>query len=191
MIEQMLKALEQAIDRNVTILEGVDAGTYGQPTPCKDFDVQGLLNHVIGGTHYFAAIAAGKDVSAADGEGVDFIAGNPAGSYVAGKEAMLAVLNEDGTFDRTWKFPFGEMPAQGGLGIMLLETVVHGWDVAKATGQDPAIDDMTATMLLGGAKGTIKPEARNAEGNPFALEVSVPDTASATDKLVAFLGRTP
>jgi uncharacterized protein (TIGR03086 family) len=63
----------------------------------------------------------------------------------------MRLLRQAGTLDRTFDFGFAQMPAPMGLGMMLMETTVHGWDLAKATGQDTAIDPDVAAMLLEGA----------------------------------------
>lgn len=190
MIEQMVKAFEGVVEQNASLVAKATPDTFDKQTPCSSFNVKGLLNHIVGGNHMFATIAAGGKVETSAGA-PDLVGNDPSGAYLASKEAVLGALRDPASFERNWEFPFGTMPAFQGLGIMLMESTVHGWDLAKALGQDATIDPTLATMILEGAKQGINPEFRNADGNPFALAIDVPDDASPTDKLVAFLGRKP
>jgi uncharacterized protein (TIGR03086 family) len=94
-----------------------------------------------------------------------------------------------GVLDRTFDFGFAQMPGHAAVGIMVMEATVHGWDLAKATGQDTTIDPTLATMLLEGASAL--DAVRNEEGNPFGFAVDVPVDASPADKLIAASGRQP
>ena len=90
-------------------------------------------------------------------------------------------------FDATWQMPFGDLPGKMMAGIAFMEHITHAWDVRKATGQDtelPAdivaecdsvVRPMDAMLRMPGVCGA-------------AVET---DSSSATDKLMAFLGRQP
>ena len=81
------------------------------------------------------------------------------------------------------------MPGRVLAGINLLDTATHTWDLAIATGQPAELPDDVAVGRPRGEPGHDQsPEIR---GGRFGPEVAVPDGADATDRLVAFLGRTP
>lgn len=187
-MEQMVKALEGALERSAGLIAQADATKLGNPTPCHGWDVRGLLTHIVGGAQMFSAIARGEEFKPASD---DPIGDDPSGAFLAAKQDLLAAFSDPAVFQRTFTFPFGALPAPAGIGIMLMETFVHGWDLAKGIGVDAEIDPMVAGMILDGARMAISPGSRNADGNPFGPEVSVPDSATPTEKLVAFLGRTP
>lgn len=187
----MIDAVKQQIGLTGTVIAATKAAQFGTKTPCETFDTKGLINHVIGGNYLFAEVAAGKTIDA-NAEMPDFVGKDHAKAFEDSKKAVFAALEAPGVLDQTWHFPFGDMPGPQAIGVVLLETVVHRWDLARATGQDPNIDPGLATMILEGAKQGIKDEFRG-EGPefPFKKAVTVPDSATPVEKLVAFLGRTP
>ena len=71
-------------------------------------------------------------------------------------------------------------------GITFAELLVHGWDLARATGQRLDVPDSMAQQALAGAKARMRPEARQ---SAFGPEQPAPADAPALDQLAAFLGR--
>jgi uncharacterized protein (TIGR03086 family) len=86
--------------------------------------------------------------------------------------------------------PFGSMPGAAFIGLATTDTFTHGWDLAKATGQDTNLSPELASQLLVGARAFIQDSLRSPAGNPFGLEQQPPAGASNADQLAAFLGRT-
>jgi uncharacterized protein (TIGR03086 family) len=91
------------------------------------------------------------------------------------------------------RLPIGEVPGRVALGLALTDAVVHGWDLAKATGQDASIDEDLAAMLLAGAEGSIGADMRQPGGAMavFAQPVAVGADQPTGERLVGFLGRQP
>jgi hypothetical protein len=77
------------------------------------------------------------------------------------------------------------------LNIHFTETVAHTWDLAKSTGQLSKLDPELAESGEAVARGFVQPEFRNAQGDPYAAEVTVAASAPAYDRFAGFLGRTP
>ena len=92
--------------------------------------------------------------------------------------------------EKTLTLPWGEMPGAAFMGLASTDIFVHGWDLAKATGQSTDLDPALADQLLAGSRMAINPGFRNEQGNPFGPEQSAPAGASSADQLAAFLGRT-
>lgn len=184
----MLDQLKDQLDKNAQLIAAVKADQMTRSTPCPKYDTHALINHMIAGNYFFIEIAQGNTVDGS-GEPPDMVGNDPVGSYQQSVNALMETLNQPGVMERAFRFPFGEMPGAMATGIWLMETTVHGWDLAKATGQDTSIDPQIAAMLLQGAQAV--DGMRNPEGNPFGPKVDVPEDASAGDKLVGFLGRTP
>lgn len=173
------------------LVAGVKKDDLAKATPCHKFDTRALLNHIIGGQHMFAQVASGKPFSPPAGEMPDMVGDDPKSAFdTAAKEAIGAVT-APGALDGTWNFPFGTLPGQIGINVMVLETAVHAWDLAKATGQKSDLDAQLAEALLAGARMMITADTRSGPDAAFGAEVSVPDSASPTDKLMGFLGRKP
>lgn len=186
----MIDLIKQGIDRNAALVANVTPEHYALPTPCGEFDVKALLQHIVAGNHMLALVGEGKDVPSEPG-GDDVIGSDPLGAYKQSAEAALAGWSDPAGLSKTYTFPFGELPGPAAYGTVLLETWVHGWDLAKATGQDPTVPAPIAEALLAGLQAGGFDAFRNPEGNPFGPAVDVPADASPTDKLVAFVGRTP
>lgn len=84
----------------------------------------------------------------------------------------------------------GDVPAMQILGIAFCDQLIHGWDLAKATGQDTTMPEDLAAAAWGFLDGRLPDEARG-PGRNFKVAVPVSDDASVQDKLIAYCGRQP
>lgn len=180
-VERITKATELASQK----VRGVQASQLGDPTPCSEFNVKDLLRHMIGGMHMLTTAAEGGK---AEMPAEDLVGDDPAGQYDSSRERLLGAIAKPGVFDAMWEMPFGTMPGKMMAGIAFMEHVTHAWDVAKATGQETELpsDVVGECMEL----VTTMDQMLRMPGVCGAA-VEVPDSASPTDKLVAFLGRQP
>ncbi len=179
---------DRALEKTAAIVASVDATQFGRPTPCPDFDVRALLNHIIGGNYRFALMAAGEAGEARPSTG-DYVHDDALGPYRESAAALSAAWRDPARLEQTVHLPFGDFPGVFALGIHTVEAVVHGWDLAKATGQPTEIDP----DLCAAAWQTSKDidDSFRGPGRPFGPAVTVPPGASDTDVLVAWLGRHP
>jgi uncharacterized protein (TIGR03086 family) len=162
------------------------------PTPCTEYDVAALTGHVVGWLENFAAGFASADGTcpSSDVSGVD-VATNAAADRVRAASRTLDVAVRNGAADRPLTIAAqGGMPGEMALSMILGEYLVHGWDLARATGQSwspaPEAADAARQFLA----GMVTPEYRGPDGM-FAHEVAVPEAAPALDRLVGFAGRDP
>ena len=180
------RPLQQVIASTRSILADVTPDQMQNPTPCASWDVAGLINHLVGAQHFFAAGIKGQPPIGADS---DFAAGDYLAAYDEATAALVACFEADGVMQSTVKMPFGEMPAAAVMGLAMNDTFTHGWDLAKATGQDTNLAPELATALVAQAKANISENFRGPEGAPFAAEQTADDDAAPADHLAAFLGR--
>jgi uncharacterized protein (TIGR03086 family) len=182
-IERIEKATQQASKA----VNAVKPDQLGDPTPCSEFDVRGLLNHLIGGLGMLTTAASGGKAVTPDSDLVGD--GSDVGSrYDAGRTKLLEAIRADGVLERTWEMPFGALPGQVMASIAFMEHVTHAWDVAKATGQDTTLPTELAQECL----DVVTPmDAMLRTPGVCGPPVAVPDDASLTDRLVAFMGRQP
>jgi uncharacterized protein (TIGR03086 family) len=179
--------LAQTQDIARSVLANVDAGQLHDPTPCRDWDVAALIDHLIGAQHWAHSAMAGVPMTET-GEGAatgDFVA-----TFDAAATVVLAAFEVEGALQRTVDPGFGDMPAMALLGLACTDTFTHAWDLAKATGQDTDLAPELAAGLLAQARQSIQPAFRSEEGTIFGPEQAAPEGASAADQLAAFLGRT-
>jgi len=183
----MVNALEEALNNLEPVISGVKSDHLGGSTPCPDWDVKTVVNHIIGGEMMFAMALDGQSIETEDGP--DFTMGDIVTSYNDAKKQVLDAWREPGSMDKTLNLPFGAIPAHGALGVNLTETIVHGWDLAQGTGQTLKINDEVAAALLQGLKmsGQLDPLRGTIVGQP----VSIPEDAPASKQLIAFYGRQP
>lgn len=180
--------LEQGLEQTGRVVAGVKPEQYSAPTPCAEWDVRAVLDHIIGGNHFFAAAASGQSLP--PGEVPDPLGDDPAGAYAQGAKAALEAWRQPGAAERTITLPIGDVPGAFGMGLHFVDHVVHAWDIAKATGQEGILDVGLAAAAYGLVNGNIGDDLRQA-GGPFGPEVPCDENASAIERLVAYLGRTP
>ena len=183
--------MKQACAATDAIIERIAAADLDKPTPCDEWDVAALLNHVVGTLHLGAALLSDSAPTVAMGPGelpaTDLLDGDALKAYRSGVEALLAAAEGD-ALARAHQTPLGDMPGAVLGGFTTLDIAVHGWDLARATGQDAVLDDAVAETVLAFAHQTLTGDARAPR---IAPEVPVASDATATDRLVGFLGRQP
>jgi uncharacterized protein (TIGR03086 family) len=170
------------------IVVGVRPEQLGLSTPCPDWDVRLLLNHIVGGNYMFATVARGGRVEAS-GEMEDYTRPDPGTHYLASAESVLAAWAEPGVMARRVHMPFGDIPASAAVSIHFLDIVVHGWDLARATGQDTTIAPDLAAEALDISSDLLSPELR--ETGVFGPEVAAAPDDPLHDRLIAFISRRP
>ena len=181
------EALEQAIASTRAVLTAVSPDQLDGDTPCAAWKVSDLVNHIVGGQHFFASGVKGQPPS---GEETDFSAGDFVAAFDDGAQQCVAAFQEGGAMDKMLTLPFGQMPGAAFVGLAATDTFTHGWDLAKATDQDTDLAPELAGQLLEGAKMSISDAFRSEGGPVFGPEQQAPEGASAADRLAAFLGRT-
>lgn len=167
------------------VASGIGADDLDSPTPCENFAVRGVLGHMIGGATQFAAAFRGEptpDVAADVAEGDDVVA--RAGNALAG---LMGAIRSPGALERTVATPFGEMPGDAFARFVVLDGLVHGWDIATATGQTYEPSDALVAEVDAFARQAIAPTMR--DGDTFAAAVEPPASATPIERLAAFTGR--
>jgi uncharacterized protein (TIGR03086 family) len=167
------------------VASGIATADLDSPTPCDNFTVRGVLGHMIGGATQFAAAFRGEippDVGADVAEGDDVVA--RAGNALAG---LMEAIRAPGALDRTVASPFGELPGDAFARFVVLDGLVHGWDLAIATGQTYEPPDALVADVEAFARQAIAPAMR--DGDTFAEAVDPPTGATPIERLVAFTGR--
>ena len=179
--------LARAFASTAGVLSGVDVQKLDGATPCSSWQVRELVNHIVGGTTFFA-VAAETGQAPAPAE-TDFCEGDFVSEFNKGAARAVKAFEADGVMDKMMKLPFGELPGGVFINIAATDTFTHGWDLAKATGQSTDLAPELAAGLLAGAKQFISDGIRGPEPMPFGAEQKAPSGATNADQLAAFLGR--
>jgi uncharacterized protein (TIGR03086 family) len=178
----LLDALEQTFDHAHDVIAGVRADQHDDKTPCAEWTVRDLLDHMIGVVAGLGSAAAGKPPSPF------VLAADPASQFQDAAAAALEAWRAPGVLEAIVDGGPGPMPGHVLAGINLLDTATHTWDLATATGQPAALPDDVATAALEASRTIVSPEIRTGR---FGPELPASDGATPTEALVAFLGRTP
>jgi uncharacterized protein (TIGR03086 family) len=189
---ELYEAFDRSVASTAAIVTAVRADQLGLPTPCTEWDVRNLLNHLIGTLWLSEALfgdRAPRHPMAPGGlPGTDLAGTDPAGAFEEAASVALKAAAEGDTLTRTHPTPLGDMPGPALAGFTTLDLLVHGWDLAKATGQPSGLDGELAGHVLAFAEQAITPDFRAPRIGPA---VQTGENASVTDRLVAFLGRQP
>jgi uncharacterized protein (TIGR03086 family) len=181
------EVLRQSFASTDGVLKNVSVDQLDLPTPCVSWTVRDLVNHVVGGTTYFAVTAETGTAPAVPD--ADHTAGDFKQDFQEGAERAVKAFSADGAMEKMMKLPFGEFPGSVFVLIASTDTFTHGWDLAKATGQSTDLDPAVAAQLFEAAQ-FIPDEFRGPDGQaPFGPKVDVPDSATTADKLAGFMGR--
>jgi uncharacterized protein (TIGR03086 family) len=181
--------MTEAADAAARTVAQVEAGQLGLPTPCTDWDVRTLLNHLIVWTSFsLEARAQGGSVSEELTER-DF-AGEPgfAAVYRAQLDRALAAWSDPAVWAGSLDVMGSATPAADVAALNLAEMVLHGWDLAAATGQRFQVSDAAAAAALQAVEANAE-LFRQYKG--FAEPVPVPAGASVLDQVLAASGRDP
>ncbi|MEV0355082.1 TIGR03086 family metal-binding protein [Nocardia sp. NPDC050697] len=147
-----------------------------RPTPCTEFDVAALVEHLL---HWAPGLAAAGRKQPP--------AGTPR-SLRAGIDDIVAAWSEPRAWEGTAEFAGATLPAPLLGGMVVGELVVHGWDLGRALGIDVGWDDDLLGFLLDQVTATAE---QGREMGAYGPAVPIPDSAPALDRILATTGRTP
>ncbi len=171
---------EKALAAVHDVVQTIGHDDVRRPTPCRDWDVQALGDHLVA-TIARLGIAADIPTAVPDADAMDQ-------RIQELTQPILAEWRRRGLAGEI-VFSGRTLPAHLALGILSLELVVHGWDFATALHRRLDVSDALAAHVLALAQQTLTPQSRTAVG--FDPPVPVPANACALDQLIAFTGRNP
>lgn len=182
--------LVEALAVTQRLLAAVEEGQWSAPTPCSEWTVRQLVNHAVGGNWVFAKVMNGQElppVSEPRRQGRDVLGDDPLEAHRESASALVAAFRRPGVLDDIFTVPIGTLPGRAALHLRTVESLVHGWDLGQATGQELSVPDEMAehALTFSQAQLTALPPDRT----PFAPPQPIADDAPAIERLVALLGR--
>jgi uncharacterized protein (TIGR03086 family) len=162
------------------VVTGITPGQLGNPTPCADFTVRGVLEHMVAGATASAAAYRGEQ-SPVEPELAD-----PLRSFGQVLGDLVAAITAPGALDRTIQAPFGELAGDAFARFVVLDGLVHGWDLATATGQPYEPPGELVAAAFACARETIDPLR---DGDTFAAAIEPAAGASPIERLANYTGR--
>ena len=184
-----MEAFGTAAGATRRVVAGVDADTFSDPTPCSEWDVRTLLNHIILWTSYSLERRAHGESVAPELMERDFAAEPDfAADYEAQLDRALAAWNDPAVWDRKLDVMGSATPAADVAALMIAEMVLHGWDLAVATGQPLEVPEAAAEAALSAIEANAE-LFRQYQG--FADPVAVALDAPVLDRALGLSGRDP
>jgi uncharacterized protein (TIGR03086 family) len=173
----LLDLYQRASDWTIERVAGA-SDQLGTTTPCEGWDVRTLLNHMLETQVFFRDSAQGKEAAPPSPVPPDVLSGEPAADFERARQEIVETFSEPGVIERTGP----------SLGIAFTDMLLHGWDIAVATGQDTTMPAGLPEAAYSMVHGRFTDEQRK---GVFKPEVPVPDDAPAQDRLLGYTGRTP
>ena len=161
------------------VVAGITPDQLDNPTPCAEFTVRGVLEHMISGATAFAAAYRGQEAEEPD-------LSDPLRDFGDVLGDLVGAVTAPGALDQTVQAPFGAVPGDTFARFIVLDGLVHGWDMATATGQPYSPPDELVAEVGVFAHQALDPLR---DGQTFA-DATEPDAgASPIERLAAYTGR--
>ncbi|MFE2943501.1 TIGR03086 family metal-binding protein [Streptomyces sp. NPDC059255] len=179
-------AFTEVVDTVAYLVEHVEEQRWSAPTPCTDWTVRQLVDHLVAGQQTFADVmGAEAPLPALD---ADTAPEELRRTFRTSAATLVAAFEAPGALERAVRAPVGEVPGAVALHLQTIEHLVHGWDLARAIGQKALFDDATVERETEFARGLLA-QLPSGPGAPFAPSRTAPEDAPALDRLAALLGR--
>ncbi|MFD9908942.1 TIGR03086 family metal-binding protein [Streptomyces sp. NPDC059063] len=188
--ERLLEQHGRALDAFTARVHAVRGDQWDAPTPCTDWSVRDLVNHLAGEQLWVPPLVRDGATVEAVGDTFDgdLLGSDPAASWATAAAASRAAFREPGALDRTVHLSYGDTPARAYCAQMVTDLVVHTWDLARAIGADERLPDDLVDL----ARREVAPYAADlVKSGLFAPAVPPPPGADDQTKLLSLLGRRP
>ena len=162
-------------------IDAVPDDAWDRPSPCADWTACDVLAHVIDSQTQFVE-RAGLEIPPGP-----VVADDPKAAWTHTRDAVQAILDDPELADREFEGQSGTSTLASAFGsFFAIDLVVHGWDIARATGIDEAIPAADLDMVRSFAA---KYESMLRSPGAFGPELDAPTDADEQTKLLRFLGR--
>jgi uncharacterized protein (TIGR03086 family) len=170
-----------------TLTDRVPATRLADPTPCTEYDVRALLGHLVATVDRLRVVGEGGDpnpmprvvTGVADDAWVDALS--------TAEDKAAAVWSDDARLDALATVPWGRVPGRAAVWGYVREALVHGWDLAVATGQDVEADEAAAQAALTETRRMLPAQPRGGP-IPFGAPVDPRPGAGPTEQLANWCG---
>ena len=144
----MIEASDPLVARFVTTSDGlaqrvrlVGDGQWSAPTPCTDWDVRSLVNHVAqANLNYVRLLAGATAAEFLRHRDADALGGDPVRAFDESGRACAAAYAEPAALQRVVDHPSGRLTGAQALAVRTVDTLIHTWDLARAIGVDDSLD---------------------------------------------------
>jgi uncharacterized protein (TIGR03086 family) len=180
------------------VLRLVQPDQWDRSTPCAEWNVRALVNHMTrGNANYVRLLDGGTAADFLRLRNTDALGSDPVGAFTRSAQACAAAFSGAGALEQHLDYPLGRATGKQLLAVRTTDTVVHTWDLARATSVGEALDSTLVSWIsenlddiYSGLAET--PTAPDTTHRFFAAPARLPvDGVSAQDRLLYRMGRTP
>jgi uncharacterized protein (TIGR03086 family) len=169
-------------------LAGMRPAQLRAPTPCTEWDVRRLVNHMTRGNLNYALLARGGSSSEFLAlRNRDAVGGEPLSAYGKSVRECAGSFRVPGVLDRVLDYPLGKVTGRQALAVRTADSVIHTWDLARALGGSGTLDPGLVSWIL-----EESPTIYAGLDVSSFFEAPLPDASeNDQDRLVRRFGRTP
>jgi uncharacterized protein (TIGR03086 family) len=172
------------------LVAGVGPEQWHDGTPCSEWDVRTLVHHLLYEQRWVPPLLEGQTVEQVGDQFEGDLMGEDASSWpgllASSIDEAHALIAKPGSLRRTVHLSFGATPADEYVRQLTADLAVHGWDLARATGQDDTIDPEVVALLLSWVEANLELLAGSGMfGSPIEADPGQPDQV----RLLRMLGR--
>lgn len=186
MANDLVQQFRDASDQFGRLVHAVGSGDWDNPTPCSEWSVRDLVNHLVNEALWVLPLLSGETIESVgnrfDG---DLLGDHPVAEWDnAQRQAVDAVASAD--LGRTVHLSYGDVAGTDYIGQLTADLVIHAWDLARGIGAD---DDLDPALVHTTYEMAQRDAEQLAQSGLFGTPVDVPDEADEQTKLLALVGR--
>ena len=168
-------------------VDNVGDDQWNAPTPCDDWDVRALVNHVTGEALWAPPLMNGATIEdVGDRFDGDVLGDDPKARWRTAADEAMATVAEEGVLERTVHLSFGDFPGRFYAEQLFADYLVHSWDLARATGGNERLDPELVRACAEWFDGM---ESLYRDGGAIGPPVDVGADADEQTRLLARFGR--
>lgn len=187
MIIDVREAYRRALDDFGALVHRIAPEQWRNPTPCVDWDVRALVNHVVRENLWAPELLAGRTVAdVGDSFEGDLLGDDPLKAFDTSAVAAIQAVGEEKALTGVAHLSFGDVPVREYITELFADALIHTWDLARAIGADERLDPElveACTAWFAGAENDYRQAGVIGEQQP------VSSAADAQTRLLASWGR--
>jgi uncharacterized protein (TIGR03086 family) len=177
----------RSLDSTIDFVSNVADDAWGNDTPCSDWDVKAVVNHIVYENVWMVALFNGKTIAEVGDEFEgDLVGDDPAGVYLRTANEVKAILAQPDAMSRTCQISSGPVSGAEYSQQLFLDTLIHGWDIAIGANQNAELDDYLVEMCTPLAQAIADNEGYR---GAFKAPTASSSSANAQTHLLGLLGR--
>lgn len=186
-MDEVVARFQKAVNTFDAPMHALTPDDLTRPTPCTDWDVRALVQHVVSELAWIAPLVEGRTIADVGTElDGDLLGSDPLAAFHHHSRAAHEALDQEGALDRTVHLSFGDHSARYYADQVGGDVLIHAWDLARATGHDDTWPD---ELVAWAERWAADVRAQFGPSEMFAAPVPVPDDADRQTRVLALLGR--